>query len=69
AVGHGYEAYLLFIVQMKGIRILRPNDETDPQFGDALRRAAAAGVKILAVDCLVTDSEVTAADPVAIDLC
>ena len=31
---------------------MAPNDETHPAFGEAVRRAAAAGVKILAVDCL-----------------
>ena len=31
-----------------------PNDQTHPAFGEALRRAAAAGVQILAVDCKVT---------------
>lgn len=56
----GYEAWLLFIVQMKGIRKVTPNDATDPVFGAALRKAAAAGVEIRAVDCLVTPEEMTA---------
>ncbi len=54
AVKMGYEAYLLFVVQMKGIKKVVPNDQTHPAFGEALRRAAAAGVQILAVDCKVT---------------
>lgn len=49
----GHPAYILFVVQMKEITALRPNDETHPAFGDALREAQAAGVKILAVDCRV----------------
>lgn len=57
AVKQGYEGYLLFVVQMKGVREVRPNDETHPAFGTALRHAAAAGVKILAVDCLVSPDE------------
>jgi len=33
---------------------LHPNDTTDPEFGKALREAAAAGVQVLAMDCAVT---------------
>lgn len=53
-VGSGHPAYVLFITQMKGVRELRPNDETHRAFGDALREAHAAGVRVLAVDCAVT---------------
>lgn len=59
AVAAGYEAYALFVVQMKEIRCLRPNDETHPAFGEALRQAAAAGVTVLAVDCAVTPESLT----------
>ena len=54
AAGEGYGAYVLFVVQMEGVRYMHPNDNTDPAFGRALREAAAAGVQILAVDCKVT---------------
>ena len=49
----GISAYILFIIQMKGITVLRPNDETHKAFGDVLREAKRAGVHILAVDCVV----------------
>ena len=49
----GHPAFVLFVVQMKEIRALRPNDETHPAFGDALREAQRAGVRIMAVDCIV----------------
>ena len=52
-VKEGHAAYVLFVVQMKGITTLRPNDDTHRAFGDALREAEAAGVRILAVDCAV----------------
>ncbi|NCB30795.1 MAG: hypothetical protein EOM66_05240, partial [Clostridia bacterium] len=51
----GYEAYVLFIVQMRGPRYFMPNDAMHPAFGAALRAAAAQGVKVLAVDCLVRE--------------
>ncbi len=50
----GYEAYLMFVIQMKGIFRLEPNDKTHPAFGKALREAAGSGVQILAYDCNVT---------------
>ena len=50
----GYEAYIFFVIQMKGVRGFEPNDRTHPEFGAALRQAEAEGVHILAYDCLVT---------------
>lgn len=50
----GYEAYILFLLEMKGSKWMEPNDATHPAFGKALREAAEKGVKILAYDCLVT---------------
>ena len=54
AAGEGYGAYVLFVIQMEDVEYLHPNDKTDPAFGQALRRAAEAGVEVLAVDCHVT---------------
>ncbi len=56
----GFGAYLLFVVQMKEMHEVRPNDARDPAFGKALRQAAGAGVNILAVDCIVTPDSLTA---------
>ena len=50
----GYEAYILFLLEMKGSKWMEPNDVTHPAFGKALREAAEKGVKVLAYDCLVT---------------
>jgi sugar fermentation stimulation protein A len=50
----GYEAWLCIVVQMEGMREFRPNDQTDPAFGEALRQAAKAGVHICAYSCQVT---------------
>lgn len=46
-----YEAYILFVIQMKEMHAFSPNDKTHPDFGRALREAADGGVKVLAVDC------------------
>lgn len=53
----GYGAYVLFVIQMTDVKYLHPNDSTDPEFGKALREAAANGVQVLAVDCQVTVDE------------
>ena len=50
----GFDAGVLFVIQMQPVKWLEPNDRTDPEFGKALREAAAAGVQVLAVDCAVT---------------
>lgn len=55
----GMEAAVLFVVQMDGVTAFSPNDATDPAFGKALRQAAAAGVEVAALDCLVWPDEVT----------
>ncbi len=54
----GYEAVVLFVIQMKGIKEFRPHAERDKKFTDTLREAAAAGVKVLAYDCGVQIGEV-----------
>ena len=64
----GYRAMILFIVKMKGISHMEPNDRTHPQFGEALRRAKESGVEIRAVDCIVTPDSVTADCPLPVKL-
>ncbi|MBE6623694.1 MAG: DNA/RNA nuclease SfsA [Ruminococcaceae bacterium] len=61
SVYDGYEAYILFIVQMKGVKELRPNELTHKAFADALRTAQKSGVKIIAVDC-ITEKDTIFAD-------
>lgn len=62
----GYDAYLIFIVQMKGVRYMEANWRTHPAFGDGLRSAKQAGVRILAVDCAVTETGIRAEEPVEV---
>lgn len=64
----GYEAYLLFVIQMKGITCFEPNWNTHPEFGEALIDAQNAGVKLLAYDCFVTENLMEIRDPVPINL-
>ena len=50
----GLDAVLFFVVQIRDIHSVAPNDATHPAFGEALREAAAHGVRVLAYDCDVT---------------
>ena len=43
----GYDAYIIFVVQMEGMKDVSPNYETHPQFGEALAKAQKAGVNEL----------------------
>ena len=64
----GFGAYILFVIQMSDVKYIRPHDETDPEFGKALRDAAAAGVQVLAMDCAVTPDTMEIRLPVLVRL-
>lgn len=53
AAKQGYEAYIFFVIQLKGARYFTPNYNTHPEFGEALKKAREKGVHILAYDCEV----------------
>jgi len=64
----GYGAYVLFVIQMADVKYLHPNDKTDPAFGAALREAAENGVRIIAMDCAVTEDSMKLRLPVLVKL-
>ena len=64
AAGQGYRAAVFFVIQMEGVSCFRPNDETHPAFGAALREAAESGVGVYAYDCLVTPDSLAIRRPV-----
>ena len=53
AVRNGYAAAVGFVIQMDGITEVRPNTETDPEFGRLLNAAYESGVDILFLECHV----------------
>lgn len=63
----GYEAWILFVVQMKGIHVFRPNWNTHPEFGEELMRARDAGVQIQAWDCQVTPGSIRIDQQIPVD--
>ena len=66
AVKDGYEAYVFFVIQMKGVKYFTPNIKTHAAFGDALRNAQKQGVHILAYDCKVTKDSIEIAQEVPV---
>lgn len=67
-IREGYEAYILFVVQMEGVKSFQPNDRTHKEFGEALRQAQELGVHILAMDCLVEPDSIILKEPVPVVL-
>ncbi|SET15105.1 DNA/RNA nuclease SfsA [[Clostridium] polysaccharolyticum] len=65
---NGYDAYILFVVQMAGMKVFKPNDRTHPAFGEALRKAKKHGVEILVKDCLVKEDELKIAGTLPFEL-
>ncbi len=64
----GYEAFVLFVIQMKGVKSFSPHDEMHREFGSALRNAAHNGVRVLAYDCKVTPDTIEIDSPVRVEL-
>ena len=65
---NGHDAYILFVIQMKEIQEFCPNDQTHPAFGEALREAKNAGVRIIAMDCIISQDRIEIDAPVSISL-
>lgn len=64
----GYRVFVLFVIQMEGVRYFTPNYDTHREFAEALCKAAEAGVEVLAYDCLVTPDSMRINRPVPVRL-
>lgn len=49
----GYKTMIAFVIQVDGVTEVRPNIETHPEFGIALKEAKEAGVEVLFLQCHV----------------
>jgi sugar fermentation stimulation protein A len=67
-LAEGFEAQILFIVQMSGVKYFTPNIATHPEFGEVLNKAEKSGVKIVAFECDVAENDLTITESVAIKL-
>lgn len=68
AVREGREAAVIFVVQREDARSFSPNDEIDPKFGQALRRAATQGVEVHAYRCQARPREIRLAAELPVHL-
>jgi sugar fermentation stimulation protein A len=68
AVAQGLRAAVVFVAQREDARCFRPYDAVDPEFGRALRAAAAAGVEVWAYRCRVACDEVEIAGAIPVEL-
>ena len=57
ARSEGFRAVLAFVIQMDGVREVRPNVEMHPEFGEAMEEAEAAGVETWFLPCHVEPDE------------
>ena len=67
-VEEGHRAVLFFHVGRADIEIVSPADAIDPVYGQAIRRAVAAGVEVLAYRCKVGDGELSLGERLAVDI-
>ena len=54
----GYEAYIIFVVQMKEATLFKPNKNTHPEFADKLSEASSTGVNVIAITTEVTPNTI-----------
>ena len=57
----GYNAALAFVIQMDGIKEVRPNIKMHPEFGIAMEDARRSGVEVVFITCHV--------EPDSLDFC
>lgn len=62
----GYDAYIMFVIQMKDIAYFTPNADTHLKFAEVLYKAQKEGVKIMAYDCIVTENGLSINKPVSV---
>ncbi len=64
----GYQVFVVFVIQMKSVRYFVPNWDTHRAFCEALVKARAAGVELVAMDCRMTPKSLEIGDRVPVYL-
>lgn len=59
AAKDGYRPMLTFVIQMDGVKTVRANTATHPEFGAALEEAKSAGVQVVYLPCHVEPDGLT----------
>lgn len=68
AVKNGFEAYVVFVIQLDNVKHFTPNYETHNEFGQMLQCAKANNVKLIAITSTVTADSITFAKHIPIIL-
>lgn len=66
AVADGARGVILYCIQREDAESMRPADDIDPAYGEALRRAVAGGVEALALRASITLEGITLDTPVPV---
>lgn len=64
----GYNAYVIFVVQMEKAKRFTPNYKCHKEFGEALKKAQESGVNVMAFSCNVTEDSLTLKDTIPVKL-
>ncbi len=67
-VNEGYEAQIVFVIQMRGVKYFTPNTWMHAAFAEALAAAAAAGVEVVALDCDVQPDSMVIRELVPVEI-
>ena len=68
AKNNGYDAYVVFVVQMENVKYFTPNTKTHQAFAQALLNAKNNGVNVLCYDCKVTETTLDINNPVEVKI-
>jgi sugar fermentation stimulation protein A len=68
AAQEGYRAAVVFCIQRGDALGFRPHDESDPAFGEALRKAVRCGVQVYAHACRIAPSQIELAHALPVHL-
>lgn len=68
ALKDGYEASIVFLVQLKGVEKFRVNRKRDEDFYQNLKMAQEAGLKIRVFDSLVSEDEIVLDKPIEYEI-
>lgn len=68
AAKNGYDAYIVFVVQMDNVTHFTPNYETHKEFGQMLKSAKANNVKLLAITSTITADSIVLKNEIPIIL-
>lgn len=67
-VKSGFEAYIVFVVQMKSVHAFTPNAKTHAEFASTLAECAKSGVRVMCANCNVTPESLEISQEIQVKL-